>query len=248
MTFGPLVRRASLLDAAMIVHVIANAVDSLDVCRWLVPDPDERGSIFRDYVAIITDHALTYGTVELTTNLDAAAVWLSCPFPEPVRYDMRLATACGRWTPRFHALDAALRDAHPTGRGEHDHLAFLAVDPDLHGHGLGTALLRHHLAALASQHRPAYLTASSPASRKLYELHGFTDCADPLDLPDGGERMQPMWWQPATATTTEAQVAGNAGHRSPSGPRRVAPSPPHPQPGPARAEDPAHQPSAVRRT
>jgi GNAT superfamily N-acetyltransferase len=187
------IRPAGSTDAATVAHVVATAFHPLDVCQWLTPDPQERASILPHYFRIITEHAFAHGTVEVSTDLAAVAVWLCVPFPDLVDYQDKLATACGAWTPRFRALDEAMHRAHPTDRGPHDYLALLAVMPERQGRGLGTALLQHHHTALDQQHRPAYLEASNSHSRKLYERHGYTDCATPLDLPYEGERMYPMW-------------------------------------------------------
>jgi hypothetical protein len=49
--------------------------------------------------------------------------------PPPEDYDRRLATACGPWTARFETLDVLFDAHHP--HAPHQHLAFLAVQPDL---------------------------------------------------------------------------------------------------------------------
>ncbi|WP_199435287.1 hypothetical protein [Qaidamihabitans albus] len=53
---------------------------------------------------------------------------------------------------------------------------------------------------------PAYLEASSPRDRRLYERVGFTDLGDPIEPPDG-PRLQPMW-RPATAGMDRPEPSG----------------------------------------
>jgi GNAT superfamily N-acetyltransferase len=198
------IRTASATDAATVAYVVATAFHPLDVCRWLIPDPTERADRFPDYFRILVDHAFGHGTVHVTTDLSAVAVWLSWPFPDPADYDTRLAAACGPWTPRFRMLDEAMHHAHPQDRGPHDYLAFLAVMPNAQGQGWGSALLTHRHTELDELGRPAYLEASNTRSRKLYEATGYRDCAPPLNLPYQGEPMFPMWRDPSPRPGEEA--------------------------------------------
>ncbi len=198
MNYTPKIRTASVTDAPTVAYVVATAFHPLDVCQWLIPDPQERAARFPDYFRIMVDHAFQHGTVHVTTDLNAVAVWLSWPFPDPADYDTRLAAACGPWTPRFQKLDEQMHQAHPHDQGAHDYLAFLAVMPPSQGQRLGTALLEHHHTELDRQGRPAYLEASNTRSRKLYEATGYRDCAPPLDLRYQGESMFPMWRDPAS--------------------------------------------------
>ena len=53
------------------------------------------------------------------------------------------------------------------------YLAMIGVDPSCQGGGLGSALLSHTLEIVDSQHKPAYLEATTTRSRDLYARHGF---------------------------------------------------------------------------
>jgi ribosomal protein S18 acetylase RimI-like enzyme len=55
----------------------------------------------------------------------------------------------------------------------HMYLRIIGVDPALQGRGYGSALLRFALDEADRQGRPAYLEATSEASRALYQRHGF---------------------------------------------------------------------------
>ena len=59
------------------------------------------------------------------------------------------------------------------------------------GAGIGTTLLRHHLASLDASGTAAYLEATSPRSRGLYERFGFRPYGAPIELP-GGPPVVPM--------------------------------------------------------
>ncbi len=72
----------------------------------------------------------------------------------------------------------------------------IGVAPGRQGEGLGTALMSAALDDCDREALPAYLEASNPRSRGLYERLGFTLTGTPLDLPDG-HRMWPMWREPS---------------------------------------------------
>lgn len=56
----------------------------------------------------------------------------------------------------------------------HWYLADIAVAPEAQGLGAGSALLRHRLGAIdAGPRLPAFLEATTPSSRRLYERWGF---------------------------------------------------------------------------
>jgi GNAT superfamily N-acetyltransferase len=55
----------------------------------------------------------------------------------------------------------------------HWYLPLIGVDPVYQGQGYGTQLMQHGLKTCNRDHLPAYLEATSPDSRRLYERHGF---------------------------------------------------------------------------
>ena len=196
---------AGAADLDTVSQVIADAFFDLPPSRWLIPDPAARREIFPGYFRLYAEHALEAGLVQTTPGRCAAALWIpvgEAPAGPPADYAARLAAATGPWLDRFLAFDATLDRHHPTGTAHH-HLALLAVRPDRQGHGLGTALLRAHHAALDRDHIPAYLEASDLRTRRLYRANGYAACGGPLVLP--GAVMHPMWRQRATPATTEKE-------------------------------------------
>lgn len=178
-------------EAGMVADIIAEAFWHLDVAAWLVADPLARRRLLRAQFAIVVEHAVEYGSVDVLDDRSAVAVWFyndaAAPTPPPRDYHRRLAAGCGSYTPRFRTLDALLAGQHPERR--HHHLAFLAVLPAWQGTGRGCALLdHHHHKIMDAEGVGGYLEASSARSRDFYTRHGY-QVGEAFRLPDG-----PAFW------------------------------------------------------
>ena len=137
--------------------------------------------------------ALSQGLVWTTDEVIGAAVWAP---PEgwrvPVTVTMREVPPMVRVFGRrlALALRARLRmeGRHPR-KPPHWYLAIMGVDPQWQGRGIGSKLMRPALETLDAEGTPAYLEASTPRSRALYERHGFVVTGE-FNLPSGGP---PLW-------------------------------------------------------
>jgi len=187
------IRLASPSDADAVAALIAEAFHPLAVSAWLVADPARRSHVLSEVFRIHVEHAVASGWVWIEGDADGVAVWQPGGLAPPPGYVRRLAMAAGEHTSRFQTLDAAFDRRHP--RPAHQHLAFLAVAPALQGRGLGSALLTWHHRTLDRGETPAYLEASSVASRRLFLRHGYRDHGPAIDLPDG-PRIWPLWREP----------------------------------------------------
>lgn len=189
--------RAGEADAEVLSQVIADAFFDLPPSHWLIADPDARTQIFPPYFRIYVEHALAAGEVHTTRDRSAVALWLPVaaepPDPPPGYLD-RLSAVAGPWLDRFLAFDEALERRHPAGQ-PHQHLALIAVRPDVQGTGVGSAMLAAHHARLDEQGTPAYLEAATPRTREIYLRVGYTDLGPPIEFPDG-PAMYPMWRAP----------------------------------------------------
>jgi GNAT superfamily N-acetyltransferase len=88
---------------------------------------------------------------------------------------------------------AKVESNHP--ESDHHYLAFVGLEPELQGKGLGTALMRPVLERCERERLPAYLEASSPRNRACYERQGFA-VTEEFSFPRGGPPSWRMWREP----------------------------------------------------
>jgi GNAT superfamily N-acetyltransferase len=187
------VRRATHDDAATLTAVLAEAFLPGPVGDWLIPNLTHRRTIYHRYFSLMLHRGLQHGHVDTTTDLSAVAIWYDrTQPPPPSSADYDLTQATGIYTPRFALLDATFEADHP--REPHHYLAFVAVDPNLHRTGIGTALLTAHHGLLDHTGTPAYLEASNERNRDLYLRLGYTP-RTPITMPNG-PTLWPMWRPP----------------------------------------------------
>ncbi|GLH99871.1 GNAT family N-acetyltransferase [Phytohabitans aurantiacus] len=194
MTTVPALRTAGEADIDNVADLIADSFDHIDVIHFLVPDPDLRRPVTRDWYRLYVEHAIGgAGQVVMTADGAAAAVWFDrtgAP-SEPEDYDKRLAELAGEHLDHFQHLDRQMEARHPTD--PHWHLLFLAVRPDRWSQGLGSALMDHTHARLDAEGVPAYLEATSEQNRKLYRRHGYTDMIPPVIEVSAVAHLYRMW-------------------------------------------------------
>ncbi|BCY13201.1 GNAT family N-acetyltransferase [Actinoplanes sp. L3-i22] len=179
------IRRATTEDLATVTDILAAAFQDGDLADWLIPDPDVRRRVYPPYFAMLATHALAHGQVDVLDE-EACALWYdlgTAPAAPIDDYDQRLAAITGPALPRFRALDQAMSAHHPGH--PHTYLAFIAVTPARQSHGHGSALLDHR------DTRHAYLEATGPRNRALYNRHGFQPL-DPYRITPDGPCLHPM--------------------------------------------------------
>jgi GNAT superfamily N-acetyltransferase len=70
------------------------------------------------------------------------------------------------------------------------------VDPERQGRGIGSAMMFPVLSRCDAEGVPAYLEASSPRNRGLYERHGF-EVSEEFEIGPGAPPLWRMWRSPA---------------------------------------------------
>ncbi|GIE86806.1 GNAT family N-acetyltransferase [Actinoplanes regularis] len=186
------IRRATIQDTATVTSILAAAFQDGDLAPWLIPDELLRRRTYPRYFAMLAEHAIEHGHVDVIGDR-AAAFWYNVG-AEPTStiddYDQRLAAITGPALHRFQALDEAMHTHHP--RDPHTYLAFLAVIPDRQSQGHGSALLSHRHAELDRQRCSSYLEATGAKNSALYARHGYQPLG-PYPITADGPNLHPMW-------------------------------------------------------
>lgn len=179
------VRKATTADVSAAGYVLAAALHDDPTYSWLVPDAGRRRGILPAVMELFAEHTQPHGENRVNESGTGAALWLPPEAEHSPESEERLGAGLaalagegiGRWGQLMETLEADL----PTE--PHYHLLLLGVIPDRQGAGIGSALLHDVLDRADREHVPAYLEATSPRNRALYERRGFVvtrelRCAD----------------------------------------------------------------------
>jgi ribosomal protein S18 acetylase RimI-like enzyme len=201
-TVGPMsddaIRAAGLDDLDVVVDVLTVAFHDDPLMSWAFPDETIRPRRLRGlWTFMAGDGYLPRGASTVIPGGDGAALW-AAPGND---LDGAFWSANGARfidllegdVERLGSLSEQMASHHPHDR-EHWYLMAIGVSPAAQGRRLGSALLAHTLAAADEDGAPAYLEATSPRSRALYERHGFEVLAE-LRVPDGPP-LWAMWREP----------------------------------------------------
>ena len=172
-------------------RVLAAAFQRDPLFDWLTRDGAARApALQRFFRWILEDHTLTHGECWVSGDGQAAAAWVPPHAGSAARKlgeDLRIIPRVLRLTgfskfSRSAALAAALEKTPPAE--PHFHLAFLGVNPQAQGKGLGSSLLARTLSRVDGLRANAYLENSNPRNLPLYERAGFAVTAEIKARPD----------------------------------------------------------------
>jgi ribosomal protein S18 acetylase RimI-like enzyme len=195
----PSVRKADPTDAYAVSSALAAAFYNDPIFRWVMPDDSVRTDANRAFfdlvVTVLARHDEAWTSVDGVTG---AALWVppGSPLLAEEHADQFVSAAAGIdgvEPDRMVEILALLDDHHPAE--PHEYLFFLGVVPYAQGRGIGSALMAPVLERADRAGARAYLDATSPRNRALYERHGFRASA-PISVV-GGPPLWPMWRDPA---------------------------------------------------
>lgn len=137
------------------------------------------------------------GDVDAAGDLAGVAVWLRHDLSAEVwvsTYQDCLMALWGIGSTWRDSLRSMLVDHHP--RAPHSCLALLAVRDERQGHGIATALLRHHHRQLDKGGVSAFVYATDRRSRRLFLRNGYQAAGAPVSLGVDAAPVFPMWRAP----------------------------------------------------
>jgi GNAT superfamily N-acetyltransferase len=170
--------RASANERSNVVSVLCRAFFDDRIYRWLVPNDAQRRRSAAIFYSRFVDACWPHGEVYTACGGVGAALWVPPGMnlvadeeAEAFLRDLLESAGDEAASARSAQLFEMLDEHHPEEPCWY--LAFMGVDPKAQGQGIGSGLLAAVLSAADRDQAPAYLEASCPENRQLYERHGF---------------------------------------------------------------------------
>ena len=191
---SPTIRVAGPSDVAAVARILADGFTDDPVFAWCIPDRDRRVAVLPAFFELVTNALLEHRRVHVAGS-DGAALWVP-PDQPPIAeadapaFEAALTDLLGPDMERTAQIIELLESNHPTNIS-HDYLWLIGVAAGSQGRGIGTAMLSWALSDVDAAMSPAYLEATSPRNRALYQRHGFEVVAE-ISVP-GGPPLWPMW-------------------------------------------------------
>jgi ribosomal protein S18 acetylase RimI-like enzyme len=191
------VRNAKSADGAGAIETLARAFDADPPLNWVIRQDSQRAKAFREFFGV-SFHRMTlpFGCVDIAGDYEGVALWTP-----PGKWQLGLldelamlpaflrVLSIARFPSRFRGINK-LQSHHP--KQPHYYLFAMGVKPELQGRGVGSVLLKHRLATCDLEKMPAYLEASTPGSRALYERLGFVS-REEIRMADDAPPVWAMW-------------------------------------------------------
>ena len=194
------IHRARSADRAHVTRVLASAFHDDPVFRWIIPDAATLAATIGPCFDLMADAYAPHDETHLLTafGMASAASMLAPPGVEPISAEddavltEQLAGLLPEHMERFGICMEAFAAVHPEAPAWY--VQFLGVQADQQGRGLGSVLLRDLTSRADAAGESAYLEATSPRNKELYERHGFEVLTE-IRLPDGPTAYS-MWRSP----------------------------------------------------
>lgn len=193
------VRKATVADVPEMARALALAFHDDPVFTWVLHGyPHRLGMLERAFELFLRRVWMEQEETYTTDGVAGAAVWeLPGQWTVGVGRQLRLLPAMigvfSRRLPRVLRALAVLESRHP--QEPHFYLAFIGVKPEWQGRGLGGALIAPILERCDRDGVPAFLEASTPRNRAMYERHGFA-VTEEFKLGKGAPPQWRMWRTP----------------------------------------------------
>lgn len=191
------VRKATAHDVPGVAETLARAFFDDPVFRWTFPDDGRRREVLPAFFSMYTQTLLRNEEVYAVGKVTGAALWAppgqpAVPEAEAEEFGRLMGEMSGVDAERAFVVGSLIDEHHPSG--SYYFLQFLGVKPEHQGRGSGSALMAPVLERCDREGVRAYLDATSPRNKSLYERHGFRSSGE--YAPEGGPPLWPMWREP----------------------------------------------------
>lgn len=186
-------------QAAQVTELFTLAFFDDPTWGWAFPDPARRLDHHRAWWGLYMHSAVPYGSVWMTDDGGAAAVWIPPNQPELTDEDEAKVEPLLRELVGAHADDVLtllerFESTHPR-HTPHYYLSLLGTHPDHRGQGKGMGLLAANLARFDQAGIPTYLESSNRANDHRYARLGFVQVGE-FAAPSG-PTVAGMWRDPS---------------------------------------------------
>jgi ribosomal protein S18 acetylase RimI-like enzyme len=193
-------RRAEAADHETVVRVLVRAFDADPIASYMLRGGAAKSKSFARAFGTFFRHLVLPHREAWIDGDDGVALWTppgkwnATSLPHVIAMGPSLLAAVGVRNAYTRAKAAQRsQDKHPSA--PHWYLFAIGVDPRAQGRGVGTTLLRVVLDRCDAEKSAAYLEASTEASARLYERHGF-QVTEELRIADDAPPMWLMWREP----------------------------------------------------
>lgn len=163
------------LDEERAIATLTTAFSNDPITRWVYPGAHDYLSYFPRLAHHFAGGAFANDGAHAAMDFGGVALWLA---PGVASDEEAMGALLDESIPdarkeEMFGFLGQMEQFHPTDA--HWYLPLIGVDPSMQGQGLGSALLRHALERCDRERLPAYLEASSPLNKALYQRHGFEE-------------------------------------------------------------------------
>lgn len=193
------VRKARADEAPSLARTLARAFHDDPAFRWMIEDGAvRRERAPRAFEVYLGRFWIQHDETYTTDSIAGVCVWeppgtWKTPVLRQLAALPALLRATGLLTTRVLRAVASMEANHPDE--PHYYLPVVGVDPDWQGRGIGAAVMQPILQRCDSEGMPAYLEATTPRNRALYERHGFA-VTEEFKLAKVGPPLWRMWRAP----------------------------------------------------
>jgi len=161
---------------------LARAFISDPMMNYICPDEPEMERKLALLFGVMIRYGLRYGEVYATSpKMEGVAMWLTSdnsdmtlPKLEECGFlDFSSQVSLGVVARLVYLNDFAYSRNKQYAPFKHWYLAFIGVDPDFHGRGLASALIKPMLKRMDQEDMPCYLETATEKNVAMYEHFGF---------------------------------------------------------------------------